>query len=69
MEKIRIKIMKSIVYYNKKKVKVTISIGISMRKSKHQSLDDILKSADKALYTAKSRGRNKVIYRNCIANN
>ena len=68
MEKIRIKIMKSVIYYNKKKVKVTISIGISVRRSKHQSLGDILKSADKALYTAKSKGRNRVICRNLIIN-
>lgn len=68
MEKLRIKVMKSAIYCNKKKVKVTISIGISIRRSKHQSLDAILKSADKALYTAKSKGRNKVVYRNLIVN-
>ncbi len=42
------------------KVSVTISIGVADRISFDQSPDDVLKTADEALYRAKKAGRNKV---------
>jgi diguanylate cyclase (GGDEF)-like protein len=42
------------------KVKVTISAGVAERGDKHHSISDVFKSADKALYTAKRAGRNRV---------
>ncbi len=44
-------------------VKFTISEGISKYKRSIQTLDDLLKEADIALYEAKGSGRNKVIFR------
>ena len=44
-------------------VKVTISNGISQLKDGLSTLDELLKEADIALYEAKDRGRNKVIFR------
>ena len=42
-------------------VSVTISIGVSERLSDHRSPDEVLKSADQALYNAKGAGRNCVM--------
>ena len=42
-------------------VKVTISIGLAERSDNLRSATEVLKAADKALYTAKSKGRNRVI--------
>lgn len=44
----------------KEKVKVSISIGISTLGVDAGSFDGLIRSADKALYCAKSRGRNRV---------
>ena len=44
----------------KKSVKVTVSIGVADSMSDASSPWDVLKSADKALYRAKSKGRNRV---------
>ncbi|MDF9895733.1 UNVERIFIED_ORG: GGDEF domain-containing protein [Pseudomonas vranovensis] len=42
-------------------VSVTISIGVSERLADHRSPDEVLKSADQALYSAKGAGRNCVM--------
>ncbi|MGH8486134.1 MAG: GGDEF domain-containing protein, partial [Pseudomonas sp.] len=42
-------------------VSVTISIGVSERLVDHRSPDEVLKSADQALYSAKGAGRNCVM--------
>lgn len=44
-----------------KKVKVTVSIGVSERTEKHEDPMDVMKKADRALYKAKDKGRNCVI--------
>ncbi|MBT8119720.1 MAG: GGDEF domain-containing protein [Gammaproteobacteria bacterium] len=44
----------------KKSVKVTVSIGVADSTSAASSPWDVLKQADKALYRAKSKGRNRV---------
>ena len=41
-------------------VSVTVSIGVAQPSSEHRSVEEVLKAADKALYGAKSAGRNCV---------
>jgi diguanylate cyclase (GGDEF)-like protein len=41
-------------------VTVTISIGYALRGKQHDSLEEVLKSADQQLYEAKKKGRNRV---------
>ncbi|MBC3434764.1 MULTISPECIES: GGDEF domain-containing protein [Pseudomonas] len=42
-------------------VSVTISIGVAERQVEHRNPDEVLKSADQALYSAKGAGRNCVM--------
>lgn len=44
----------------KKRVKITISIGVSDSASPENSPAEVIKAADKALYRAKKKGRNRV---------
>lgn len=46
---------------------VTVSIGISSRRSRATSLSQLISEADKALYSAKSGGRNCVVPYRCSA--
>ncbi len=41
-------------------VKTTVSVGISCLDEEHQSLEDVMKHADIALYAAKGKGKNRV---------
>jgi diguanylate cyclase (GGDEF)-like protein len=41
-------------------INVTVSIGVAQRGEQHQNPQDVIKTADKALYTAKRAGRNCV---------
>lgn len=49
------------IIFKGQRIAVTISIGIAKFKKHHESIEDVLLSADKALYQAKQAGRNKVI--------
>ncbi len=42
-------------------VSVTISIGVAERQSEHRTAEEVLKTADQALYAAKGAGRNCVV--------
>jgi diguanylate cyclase (GGDEF)-like protein len=42
-------------------IQVTVSIGISMQRDEDNTLDDIFKRADDALYQAKNSGRNRIV--------
>jgi diguanylate cyclase (GGDEF)-like protein len=44
----------------KKALSVTVSSGVSCREEPEQSIMDVIKAADKALYKAKEAGRNRV---------
>jgi len=64
IESIREKIENSQVITDEKKVvKFTISNGISKVSDETKTLDELLKQADIALYEAKGKGRNRVIFR------
>jgi GGDEF domain-containing protein len=45
---------------NTQKLSVTVSIGVAENQAKYDSTQDIMKSADNALYKAKKNGRNRV---------
>jgi len=44
-----------------KKVRVTISIGIAQRTEKFRKPEEVIEAADKALYSAKKKGRNQCV--------
>jgi len=46
-------------------IKITISCGISFYNENFNSVDELLKDADAALYEAKGEGRNRSVIRNC----
>jgi len=48
--------------FNNQSVSVTVSSGIAILSPKNLELNQLLKTADRRLYLAKSQGRNKVIF-------
>jgi len=61
-EKVRKRVEKSRFMYKGKRIKVTVSSGVSERK-KHASLQNAINSSDEYLYQAKQNGRNQVAYK------
>ncbi len=45
---------------NKKKIQVTVSMGVACQSARNASFDQVVRAADKALYRAKDAGRNCV---------
>lgn len=62
-ERIRSTIEKNSFLFDDKKIPVTISIGVSSLDSTIKNPEDLIASADKALYDAKNQGRNRVCVR------
>lgn len=60
LEKVRLDIEKVKTTSGNKQISVTISGGISQKEDSEQSIQDVLKAADKALYRAKNGGRNQI---------
>ena len=60
-EKLRVTIEKEIIYTSDKEIDLTMSFGISTPK-RSDSEEGLIERADKALYMAKSRGRNRFEY-------
>jgi diguanylate cyclase (GGDEF)-like protein len=60
MDRVRKSVRATVTRSGKKVIKVTVSTGISYRKNTVQSLPEVLKAADRALYRAKKDGRNQV---------
>jgi diguanylate cyclase (GGDEF)-like protein len=59
-QRLRLAVEKMETPYKKHRIGVTISVGISDRKSPRQALPQVVHAADKALYLAKENGRNQV---------
>ncbi len=61
-QKVREHVQKARFMYKGKRIKVTVSCGVSERK-KHTRLANVINSADEYLYKAKKDGRNRVAYK------
>jgi diguanylate cyclase len=59
-EKLRNEIAGKGFYSNKRRVPITVSIGIAQF-AKSESADTVFQRADRALYAAKERGRNQSV--------
>jgi diguanylate cyclase (GGDEF)-like protein len=62
-EDIRNAIASSSVDYNGHNISFTISNGVAQKNASIQSIDELIKLADIALYEAKNSGRNKIVFR------
>ncbi|MEW5747004.1 MAG: diguanylate cyclase [Nitrospirota bacterium] len=60
-ERLRKKIEDHFFIVNTERISFTISIGVSALSETMEDIDDLLKAADKALYTAKARGKNRIV--------
>ena len=60
-ERVRAEIADTAFSIGEQRVTVTVSAGVSSRKKGVDSVADLLKRADVALYEAKSGGRNRVV--------
>ena len=61
-EKVRKHVEKAKFMYKKTRIEVTVSSGVSERKTQ-TTLEQVVKVADDRLYKAKDTGRNKVVYK------
>lgn len=61
LERLRIKISEHKFTYGNESADVTVSIGASFNTSDIKTQEELIESADKALYKAKQVGRNKVV--------
>ncbi len=60
-ERIRKNIENNIMRAGEKRINVTVSVGISIYPLDSEGIDKMIAAADTALYTAKERGRNRVV--------
>jgi len=59
-EEMRKKIEKRVFYLRRQKTQVTISLGVATYNDDADNLEELINKADKALYKAKEKGRNRV---------
>ncbi len=60
-ERLRGGMENTVTYFGKTPVKITVSVGVATDYGVMTDYQDLIKSADKALYQAKGSGRNKVV--------
>ncbi|MCK5546091.1 MAG: GGDEF domain-containing protein [Rhodospirillaceae bacterium] len=61
-DRLRKSMSKSVVKHNDESIHTTVSIGVTVCVKHPTSLEDMVKSADEALYEAKNLGRNRVAF-------
>ena len=59
-EKLRAAVVGVVAPTEKKKLRVTVSLGVTSLRKDTKDVDMMLKEADVALYSAKGKGRNRV---------
>ena len=59
-ERLRSSVAKTRFSLNKGELNYTVSIGVAMQRPTDGSFEDCLKRADRAMYKAKEKGRNKI---------
>ncbi len=62
-ETVRIGCEQAVVRYEDKTMQFTVSLGIYTADTQNMTLDELIKNADKNLYTAKKSGRNRTVYK------
>ena len=60
-ERLRLSVAQSSIYVDDQAIPVTVSLGLSEFSADADTLDDILRRADQALYHAKQSGRNQTV--------
>ncbi|MCA9002572.1 MAG: GGDEF domain-containing protein, partial [Planctomycetes bacterium] len=60
-ERLREAVERAVISHLGQELKVTMSFGVAERNARHHSIDDLMRSADGALYRAKEEGRNRVV--------
>ena len=60
-ERLREAIEQAAVNHLGQTLKVTMSFGVAEKQAQHETIDDLMRSADSALYKAKENGRNAVV--------
>lgn len=60
--KVRLEVENSLFVNDGIKIKITVSIGVSMIQSDDETIDSVIKRADTALYVSKNSGRNQVSF-------
>jgi len=60
-EQLRQQFAQSTIHFGEFRIKATLSIGVANYPWNGKSADDLINAADKAMYVAKSQGRNRVI--------
>jgi len=59
-KRIQNSLLKNCLVVEDKKIKVTLSIGVSMFGDKHKNFEQLIYDADQAMYAAKENGRNRI---------
>jgi len=59
-ERIRVSFQNSLIVYEEKEIRATLSGGLASFKSGIENVDDLIRMADEALYKAKELGRNRI---------
>ncbi len=59
-ERIRVGFQNSLIVYEEREIKATLSGGLASFNASVESIDDLIRMADEALYKAKESGRNRI---------
>jgi diguanylate cyclase (GGDEF)-like protein len=64
-ERVRVRIANRAIFYENKELNgVTVSVGVSVYENLTIPIQELFEQTDQALYKAKAKGRNKVVFRN-----